>query len=231
MRAFSLRTLLIAMAVVALWLVILGRPSLFWMRVALTGTLATLGWWLVMAIATREDRRRFGVAAALFGIGYLAISLYGTERTQFQNSSYVMGRTLLTHQLLEAVAKVSGHGQTTTIQDISLWDTQMFSEVTMVAVPATAPSAMTTAPVGGFGGGFVGGGGGGFGGPVTFTAVPGPTPNARYQHYLISGHCLFALLIGGIAGQAARRWLKPQPSTHATVDGATNATGAAARVD
>jgi|GEM_PF-5347750 len=225
MRAFSLRTLLIATAIVALCLVILGRPSLFWMRVALSGTLVTLGWWLIVAIATRDERRRFGVAAALFGIGYLIISLYGTERTQFQNSAYVMGRSLLTHQMLEAAAKLAGHGQVAMNQDISLWDTQMFSEVTMVAVPITTPgTAVTTVPAGGFGGGGFGGGGG-FAGPMTFTAVPGPTPNARYQYYLISGHCLFALLIGATAGYAARRWLKPQAAARPTNEDGSAATG------
>lgn len=232
MRAFSLRTLLIATAVVALCLVILGRPSLFWTRLTLSATLATLGWWLVVALVTRDDRRRFGIAAATIGIGYLVVSLVGTERSEMQRESYVWGRSLLTHQLLESIGKRLEPGYPVQYQDFSLWDSQMFTQVNYVAVPATGAAAPGGVmgnggmPGGGFGGGGFGGGnfgGGGFAGPVAFRTVPGASVNARYQYYLISGHCLFSLLLGWLAGCAARRWLKPPRDVHDAAQLSTNA--------
>jgi hypothetical protein len=209
MRAFSLRTLLIGTAVVALCLVILGRPSLFWTRLTLTAALATLGWWMVLALAAEGERRRFGIAATIIGLGYLAIALGGSPRSQVQNQErYVLGRVLITHQLLEFMAKLSGAQYITTYQDFSLWDSQMFNEGMYIA--ASPPSGVGG---GGFGSGSLPVVGGGFAG-VTF--VPGASPTAKYQYYLISGHCLFAILFGIIAGCAARRWLKPQSAAAST---------------
>jgi uncharacterized membrane protein YgcG len=218
MRAFSLRTLLIGTAVVALCLVILGRPSLFWTRLTLTAALATLGWWMVLAFAAEGERRRFGIAATIIGLGYLAIALAESPRSQVQNQErYVLGRVLITHQLLESMAKLSGAQYPTTYQDFSLWDSQMFNEGMYIA--ASPPPGMGgggfsggSVPVVGGGGTF--GGGGGFPGSVTF--VPGASPTAKYQYYLISGHCLFAILFGIVAGCAARRWLKPQSAAAST---------------
>ena len=186
MRVFSLRALLMGTAVVALCLVILGRPSLFWMRVAFSGTLLTLAWWIVLALAGQGAVRRFGIAAAVIGVGYLTIGLRPSEREHAHVGSYVAGRMLLTHQLLEGAAKLLGQRHPASVSQLSLWDSEVFNEWTVVS---TSPS-----------------GGGRWG--ITQT-VPGSPPMARYQQYLISGHCLFAILFGWIAGCAARGWLRP----------------------
>ncbi len=190
MRVFSLRALLMGTAVVALCLVILGRPSLFWMRVAFSGTLLTLAWWIVLALAGQGAVRRFGIAAAIVGVGYLTMALRTSEGENTHLGSYVTGRMLLTHQVLEEAAKLLGHGSSVMVAGLSLWDSETFSKWTIVS--RSPPGA------------FAGGGAG-----WATQAVPGPPPMAMYQQYLISGHCLFAILFGWIAGCAARRWLRP----------------------
>ena len=197
MRAFSLRTLLIAIAVVALWMVILGRPSLLWTRLTLTATFATLGWWLVMALAGKSERRRFGIGAATIGIGYLLIAFHSPTEMGNTTGSYSLGRSLFTHQILEDIARLIGAGYPTEQQGFSLWDWQLFEKGHYVGgIPPAAGGILPAT--------------GGLAGPGTFTFVPGASAHAKYQCYLISGHCLFALLFGVVAGSAAKRWLKSE---------------------
>lgn len=122
----SLRALFFWIAFSALVAAALARPSVLWTRLIFSFTLAFLGWTIVGAIATRGKNRVFWSASAIFGLGYLFLISSETQ-SPYGGPSFTVGRTLVTHELLNWVGKGIGHKYGYGSANVTLWDPSMFA--------------------------------------------------------------------------------------------------------
>lgn len=249
-------------ALVAIITAALAQPSLFWMRLMFTVTVAFLAFAAVGALAAKGKTRTFWIGATIFGGAY-AYVLHSQQTIGFQQQSPVMQRALITQPLLDTLAQARGLDVRSHYGDFNLWDPAIYTPYPVGPGGMGGPgmpgmgSGMGPAPPGG--GGFfdvdpeglqdpssggsapaagssgfgensdagASGSAGSMGPPSGMSSMPGsssmgsPGPGstspagapplpvgtftyASYNHFLITGHCAFVILVGLIGGLASR---------------------------
>lgn len=175
----SLRTLLLIVALVAVITAALAQPSLFWMRLMFTVAVAFLAVAAVGALASTGKGRSFWIGAAVFSSAY-ALVLLDERAVGVQNQAPIMQRALITQALLDVLAQARGLDVRSQSDGFRLWDVYIYR--------AEASRAGTMEPP---------------------TGAPPISPTftlASYNHFLITGHCEFVILVGLIGGLASR-WM------------------------
>jgi hypothetical protein len=175
----SLRTLLLIVALVSVITAALAQPSLFWMRLMFTVAAAFLALAIVGALAAAAKSRAFWIGAAVFSGAY-AFVLLDERSVGAQNQAPIMQRALITQSLLDALAKARGLDVRSHSDGFRLWD------VFIYRAKASGTGSM--------------------GSPAGAPPLPPAFDLASYNHFLITGHCAFVILVGLIGGLASR-WM------------------------
>jgi hypothetical protein len=126
----SLRSLLLFVALVAVVTAALAQPSLFWMRIMFTVTVAFLAFAAVGSLAARGKTRTFWIGAVVFAGAY-AYVLASEQTTGFQARSTMMQRALITQPLLDALAQARGLEVRSHFADFNLWDPAIYTDNTL----------------------------------------------------------------------------------------------------
>ena len=262
---------MLCVALVAIVTAALAQPSLFWMRMMFTVSVAFLAFTAVGSLAAKGKTRTFWIGAVMFGGAYAYVVL-SQQTTGFQQQSSMMQRALITQPLLDQLAQARGLDVRSHFADFSLWDVSIYTDNSFGSGGMGGPgmpgmgSGMGPAPPGG--GGFfdvdpeglqdptsggstpppgasgfgensdsgASGSAGSMGPPSGMSSMPGgssmgspgpwpspagpgsgmmpgssgapPMPGAMtyasYNHFLITGHCAFVILVGLIGGLASR---------------------------
>jgi hypothetical protein len=250
---------MLCVAFVAVVTAALAQPSLFWMRLMFTVTVAFLALAVVGALEARGKLRTFWIGAAVFGGAY-AYVLLSEQTIGFQQQSPMLQRALITQQLLDTLAAARGLDVRSQYAGFKLWDESIYSsgsvgsggiggmggggpmpppggggffdvdpeglqespasgdstpplasgfggnsddEATGSAGSMGPPSGMSPMP-GGSSMGSPGPGSGMMPGSSGAPPMPGALTYASYNHFLITGHCAFVILVGLIGGMVSR---------------------------
>jgi len=165
----------------------LAQPSLFWMRVMFTMMIGFLSLAVVGALAARGETRVFWIGAAVFSSAYLLV-LLDERSVGVQNQAPIMQRALITQALLDSLARVRGLDVRSQSDSFRLWEAFIYH------AESSSGGAMGGAPPPGA---VPGGSAGAPPMPPTFTL-------SSYNHFLITGHCAFVILVGLIGGMVSR---------------------------
>ena len=258
----SLRTLLLWVAFIAVVTAALAQPSLFWMRVMLSLSIAFLLYAACGALAARGPARSFWIGAAVFGGGYFFMFAQGPQDRFNPVATSLLSRALITQPLLDALAAARGLEVRSHWGDFNLWDQSIYSSSPYGSSGMGGPGIPGTGSAPPGGGGFfdvdpeglqespaaggptpvpgasgfgensdagAAGSAGSMGPPSGMSPMPGgssmgspgpgsgmmpgssgapPMPGAltyaSYNHFLITGHCAFVILVGLIGGTLCR---------------------------
>lgn len=121
----SLRSLMLLVALAAIITAALAQPSLFWMRVMFTVSVAFLAFAAVGALAARGKVRAFWIGAAVFGGGY-SLLLLDARSSGLQQQTSILPRALITQQLLDVLAAARGLDIRSWQGDFRLWDESIY---------------------------------------------------------------------------------------------------------
>jgi hypothetical protein len=118
---------MLTVALVAVVTAALAQPSLFWMRVMFTVTVAVLAFAVVGALAARGKARTFWIGTALFGGGYFLL-LIEAPNIQFSPAGQSLHRALLSQMLLDTLAKARGLTVRSHFDGFRLWDEAIYHD-------------------------------------------------------------------------------------------------------